>query len=392
MASEKLTKERIVSFTYRGGWDVRWDSRVTGLGVRIFPSGKKSFVYSYRAGGRKRLLTLGAFGTLTLDKAREHATKEAAGVLDGRDPVEERRQARRGETLDDLLSHYIDHMKAHGRKSWEPTERRLKRHLPRHLLNRKVSEVTRPEIANLHLEIGKRAPIDANRTLENLRAMFNLAKTWGMLDEMAPNPAERITRYKETARKRFVQPHELPNLARAIDQDSNLYRRAFFWLLLLTGARRGELQNAKWDHIGWDSGRLVLPETKAGEEQFIPLSQAALGILQALPRLEGNPYVFPGDGRRAKEPQPIKNLSAPWAEICKRAKLKDLRIHDLRRTVGSYMSQNGVDLNVIKEGLRHSSISTTLTYARLGEDPARAAMEEHGQRIFSLTGRVRELR
>lgn len=178
----------------------------------------------------------GAFGKLALDMARDRVTKEAAVILDGRDPVEERRQARLGETLADLLAHYIDHMKAHGRKSWEPTERRLEQHLSRSLLSRKVPGVTRPDIAHLHREIGNNAPINANRTLENLRAMFNLAKTWGMLDEMAPNPAERITRYKEISRKRFVQPHEMPRLARAIDQDPNLFRRAFFWMLLSSAA------------------------------------------------------------------------------------------------------------------------------------------------------------
>lgn len=390
MASENLTKSRVESFTYRGGWDVRWDGKVTGFGVRIFPSGKKSFVYSYRQGGRKRLLTLGAFGKLTTDEARDLAIKEAARVLDGHDPVEARRAARLGETLEDLKTHYIDHLKAHGRKTWEAVERRLDRHLPSRLLSRKVSDIKRSEIAELIRKIGDQTPVNANRTLESLRSMFNLAKTWGMLDEMVPNPAERLTRYKETRRKRFVLPDELPKLARAIDQDPNLYRRALLWLLLLTGARRGELQNAKWPQVQWESKRLILPETKSGEEQFIPLSNEAVAILQAVPKVEGNPYVFPGDNRRRNGPKPLANLSAPWKEICKRAGLENLRIHDLRRTVGSYMSQSGVDLNVIKAGLRHASISTTLIYAHLGDDPARKAMDDHGKQIFGLTGRVRE--
>jgi integrase len=391
VAGQHLTKSKIDGFTYAGGWDVRWDSKVTGFGVRIFASGKKSFVYSYRANGRKRLLTLGPYGKITLDEARALARKEAAKVIEGHDPIEERKRARKGETLADLIAQYIEYQKAHGKKTWQATQRRLDLHVPKSWRQRKVWEVTRADVAQLHRDLGANTPTNANRTLESLRAMFNLAKTWGLLDEMAPNPAERIPKYRETRRKRFVEPHELPKLASAIDQDPNVYRRAYFWLLLLTGARRSELQYATWDQVCWESGRLTLPDTKSGEEQFIPLNREALGILQAIPQVEGNPYIFAGDDRRKGGPRPIRNLSAPWKDICRRAGLEDLRIHDLRRTVGSYMSQAGVELNTIREGLRHASISTTLTYARLGQDPARQAMEGHGAFVRQRAGQVRDV-
>jgi integrase len=134
--------------------------------------------------------------------------------------------------------------------------------------------------------------------------------------------------------------------------------------------------------VEWEAKRLRLPDTKSGEEQFIPLSGAALAILEATPRVHVSPFLFPGLRKRGHEPRPIANLSDPWKQILKRAELSDLRIHDLRRTVGSYLSQSGVELNVIKEGLRHASISTTLTYARLGADPAREALEAHGKAIL----------
>lgn len=93
MSAQKLTKTKIDSFTYAGGWDVRWDNMVTGLGVRVYASGKKSFVLSYRSSGRKRLMVLGRYGPMTLYHARERAGKHLVAVRDGKDPMEERRKA-----------------------------------------------------------------------------------------------------------------------------------------------------------------------------------------------------------------------------------------------------------------------------------------------------------
>ena len=126
-----LTKQNIDAFKYEGGWDVRWDDKVPGLGVRIYPSGKKAFVLSFRAKGRKRLMVLGRWGAdLTLSQAREGAQKHRVGLRDGVDPLEERRKGAKGKTLRDLCDDYlVDHAKPH-KKTWRTDEGRLRRHIP----------------------------------------------------------------------------------------------------------------------------------------------------------------------------------------------------------------------------------------------------------------------
>ena len=154
-------------------------------------------------------------------------------------------------------------------------------------------------------------------------------------------------------------------------------------LYLLTGLRKTELLRARRDDVDWNRGTLHLPDTKSGEEQSATLSGAALAILQSIPQQEGNPYFLCG----AKPGHHLVNIEKPWRRIRKAAGLEDVRLHDLRRTTGSWLSQASVDLNLIREALRHQNISTTLTYARLGQDAARDVMEEHGKRILEAAGR-----
>ena len=114
MTATKLTKSKIDRFQHRGGWDVRWDNVITGLGVRVYPSQKMAFVLSYRTGGRKRLMVLGRYGVLTLDQARARARKHLVQVRDGADPLHEKQRAAAGRTFDDLLDTYIvRHAKVH---------------------------------------------------------------------------------------------------------------------------------------------------------------------------------------------------------------------------------------------------------------------------------------
>lgn len=390
--SSKLTERSIKGFTYRKGRDVRWDTAVPGLGLRIYPSGKKAFIISYRVRGRKRLLTLGSQGVLKLDQARRQAKRELVMVGDGGDPLEEKRKRERGKTFGDLSKMYItDHAKGPQfperprKKTWKADENRLARHIPKTWKSRKADDIGRWDVERLHNLIGADHPYEANRLLEILRKMFKLARVWGFIEPMADNPAEGIDKFRERKRKTWVRPEELPAIARAIDNESSIYVRAVMWLYLFTGCRKTELLVAEWRDVDWERGQLRLPDTKAGEEQTASLSPPALAILQALPRQEGNPYILPG----AKEGQHLVNVDKAWRRIRKAAGVEHVRLHDLRRTVGSWLAQGGVDLNRIKDAMRHANITTTLIYAQLGETPAKAAMEEHAQRILEAAGKHR---
>ena len=380
----KLTTRAIKTFAYAGGWDVRWDDDVPGLGVRVYPSGKRAFVLSYRSGGRKRLMVLGRFGgDLTLDQARDAAREQRVGVRKGLDPLDEKRKAAQGETFDDLIDAYMErHARPH-KKTWKTDLGRLERHIPAAWKRRKASSISREDIGRLHGRIGETRPYEANRLIDLLRVMFRLARLWYFVKSDADNPAEGITKFKEHKRKRWVTPEELPRLAQAIDQETNIYVRSAIWLYLLTGLRKTELLAAKRADIDWDRAMLRLTDTKAGEEQEAALSAPALAILQATPAEDKNPYILPGKKRR----QHLVNINKPWLRIRKAAGLEDVRLHDLRRTTGSWLTQAGVDLGVIKKALRHANIATTLIYAQLGADPARDAIEAHGQPILAAAGK-----
>ena len=381
----KLTNKAIRSFTYDGGWDVRWDSEITGLGLRVYPSEKKAFVLSFRAGGRKRLMVLGPFGVLTVEQARDMARKHLVSVREGQDPLEAKRREAEGETFGHLIEVYIErHAKAH-KKSWREDARRLTQHIPTAWRSRRTDAITRADVTSLHTKIGAEHPYEANRLLSLLHLMFRLAGQWGLLKEGKANPASDIKKFKETKRKRWVHPEELPALARAVDNEQNIYVRAALWLYLLTGLRKTELLQARWADIDWDRKQLRLPDTKAGEEQSIALSAPAIAILQATPELPENPHILPG----ARKGQHLVNIAKPWGRIRATAGLHDVRLHDLRRSVGSWLSESGIDLNTIKDALRHADIGTTLIYARLSADPAREAMEAHGKRIMEIAGRQR---
>ncbi len=358
-----------------------WDSDPAGLGVRVFSTGARSFVLMYRTrDNRKRMMTLGKFGVLTLDEARKRAKRALVAARDGADPLEELQEARRGDTVKDLAAIYLErHAKKH-KKSWKDDERRLDNYIVPALGHRKIADVKRSDVARLHGDIGDTKPYEANRVLALVAVMFNKAAEWGYLPEDAPNPAARVQSFREKSRDRWVKPDELPELLKAIEAEPNIYIRAAFKLYLLTGLRRSELLGLRWKDIDLSRKELRLEDTKAGRSHVVPLSAPALEILRSLPRQLGNAYVLPGHVRG----QPLVNVAKPWGRIRTAAGLEDVRLHDLRRTVGSWLATSGASLTLIGKVLNHSNASTTQVYARLAEDAGRPALEEHGARIGPL--------
>jgi integrase len=375
----RLTKAICDKAAYTGKDNERvvlWDDETPGLGLRIYPSGQRAFVLSYRHQARKRLIALGRYGILTLDMARDRARKALAHVEES-DPLAERQKVRLGENFADLAREYMERHAKPKKRSWREDARMIESFLQAPLGQRKLTDIRRADIASLHRRIGQTSPIAANRVLSLLSKMFALASRWDMLDENAVNPARGIDRYTETKRDRWITPTELPELAKAIDAEPNEMARHAIWLYLLTGARRSELLSAKWEDIDFDRRVLRLPKTKAGRAHEIPLSKAALTLLRQIPRAAGNPYVLAG----RKAGRPLVNISKPWKRVRTAAKIEDVRLHDLRRTVGSWLATAGNSLTLIGKVLNHSSVSTTAIYARLGQDEARMALEQLGQRI-----------
>lgn len=384
----KLTKVCVDKMVYEKQdrkCDIRWDDTMPGFGIRIYPPAsdggvRKAYVLSYRAFGRKRLITLGYHGVLTLDQARAMAREKLVDVDRGEDPLITRQKINRGKTIKELCSTYIErHAKPH-KKSWRKDESHINRFILPAWGTHKVVNILQNDVIAIHNKIGSTRPYEANRVLTLLSKMFSLAQQWGFVPGDAKNPAAGIRHYKEHKRDRWVTPEELPRLVQAINEEENIYAAKGIWLYLLTGLRKNELLQAKYEDIDWERKELRIGETKSGKTHYVPLSEPAIEAIKRLPRQVGNPYLLPGKKIRSH----LVNISKPWLRIRKKADMEDVRLHDLRRTVGSWLAQSGNSLHLIGRILNHSSQATTAVYARFGQDHVREALDAHGKKISEL--------
>jgi integrase len=354
---------------------IYWDDQLKGFGLRVYPSGKKSFVVGTRIKGKWTIHVLGPYGVLTPIQGRELALQKLSEIRLGQNPFEKSK----GVTLGQFAREYIERHAC--RKKSERIDRQMiDTHLVDKFAQRPLDGITRAEIAKLHHEVGKKTPYKANRLLSLISKMYELAITWGHLPEAHPNPAKRIERFKEEKRERYVTKDEMPRLLAAIDTEESPYIRSAIWLYLLTGVRKSELLRVKWGDIDLDRCELSIPDTKADRPHLLPLSSLALEVLRKTPKEVGNEYVFPS-GRTGGH---LVNIEKPWGRIKIAAGLKDVRLHDLRRTVGSYMAQAGASINLIGKILNHSNLSTTQVYARFNQDPMRDALEAHAEVIKGI--------
>jgi integrase len=383
----KLTKTMIDKLEYTapaGGRDVLWDTEVRGLGLRVYPSGLKSFVLSYRTLGQKRLMALGDYGELTLIEGRVRARRHLLQARDGVDPLIEKKREKQGETMRDLCRHYMqEHATPHKKKrSAEEDRRKIERYILPEWANRKVKSITANDVASLHRKIGENSIYEANRTLSLLSCMFRLAQQpWQFLGPNSLNPTRGISRFKELKRDRWVTPQELPKLAEAIAKEESIYVRAAIWLFLLTGLRKNELLSARWEQVDFHRRELCIPENKSGRPHYVPLSSPVIAILNTLPRSYENPFILPG---RLSGKHLIK-IDGAWYRIRKAAGVEDVRLHDLRRTLASWLAQAGNSLHLIGRVLNHANTTTTQVYARFGQDHVREALEAHGKAVMAIS-------
>ncbi|MBI5445871.1 MAG: site-specific integrase [Deltaproteobacteria bacterium] len=473
----KLTKRYIDAAKYEGDAsrneeDVRWDLEVRGFGLRIYPSGTKTFIIRYRQNGRRKGYTVGTFGVLTVDQARDDARKLLGLVKrDGADPSGDKKREAHGETVADMAKAFFE-LYAEPRlkpRTVKEYRRQYTTHIEKRWGSRLARSIRRPEVVGLHADLGAKIPTQANRTLMMLCSLFSFGLEHGYLPEGASNPAHGIEKFPERERDRWVRAGELPQLIEAIDAEPNIYVRAAFWMYLLVGARKSELLAAKWADVDFERQELRFPDTatKSGTTHYVPLSEAAMAVLSTIPRLDGNPFIFVGRGprrrRKTDPPLPVPrppthlvNINKPWTAIRDRAALAvwredprlsavveqvkddgfrervrcaaakkrrpltddeqetlrrdptsrevreaasvdlptaqlDVWIHDLRRTVGSWLATHGESLPLIGKVLNHQDTKTTSIYSRLAEDPIRRALEEHGQRIMGTAKKIRVL-
>ena len=382
----KLTKRIVDAARPEPAGDVfLWDDALPGFGLRVKPSGTKTYLVQYRNdGGRTRRLAIGRHGVIATEQAREKARAVLVDVTKGADPSAERQARRAAPTVAALCDRFLDEYGVERKKPRSLTEDRqnIDRFIRPALGTMKVQAVTRGDVLKLHHGL-KATPYQANRMRACLSKMLNLAELWGLRPD-GSNPCRHVKPYAEMKRERFLSAAELARLGDTLAEADRTATEpapviAALRLLILTGCRLSEVLTVRWEHVDFESRCLRLPDSKTGAK-VVHLNAPALEVLSRLPRVDGNPYVIVGRAEEAR----LNDLERPWRRIRARAGLECVRLHDLRHSFASVAAGLGEGLPMIGKLLGHTQAATTHRYAHLASDPVKAATEKVGAALAGM--------
>lgn len=258
--------------------------------------------------------------------------------------------------FDELADHYL-RIHASNKKSGRKDKGYMRRELLPNFGGKQIHEITKVDILTWFNGFGqgRSKPVAANRAFQILKKMFNLAIEWGYFP--GPNPCHGIKQFKEKARKRFLTKEEIKRLTLILNTKSPVVQAAFK-TILLTGLRKGELLNIRARDVYLDRRLIFVPETKNGEERYVPLPP--FEYFQLTANMKPEEYVFKGNANNGR-----LNADKEWLKIRKEAELNDVTIHDLRRTFASHLAMQGESLLSIAKALGHKSQRSTEVYAHL---------------------------
>ncbi len=352
------------------------DIRVAGLGVRVRPSGHRSFVWHGTVNGKALRTTVGSAALTTVEEARS----ECRALLDGSHPLCAEDPAGRAAVplfRDFVMQDWLLARRGYCSPGWgERVERMIQTRLLSTFGALRLDRIGRPHVERWFDALSRKTPGAANMTLVVFRQIMSAAKAAGHVgtDPVAgikPNPGRKMTR--------FLSAKEIGSLHRTLDRlvqerPSRRPQADVIRLLLLTGCRKSEILKVKWSEF--DGDMLRLAEAKTGP-RTVWLSEVAQAVIARQPRT-GSAFVFPSPRDPARPQSPQLNL---WCRARREAGIEDVRLHDLRHTVASQAVARGVPLPTVARMLGHSQPTMTLRYAHVGDHEVEDAAERVGTSI-----------
>jgi len=358
-----------------------YDTKIRGLGVAITGKGTKTFIVYKKIDGKPERITLGHFPALSIENARTLALEVNTQIAKGKNPNKEKHRVQQELELGSLFKRYLEHYAKNHKKSWLGDEKLFKRYLLG-LERKKISLIKKSDIESLHASIGNNhGKYAANRTLALLQTMYNKAINWGW---EGANPCLGIKKFKEKSRDRFLQADEFSKFFQSLAEEVNIIARDFILVSLLTGARKNNVLSMRWKEVNLENRTWRIPETKSGEALTIPLMDEVIQILEQRKfdnkekGFGNSEFIFPGIGKNGYLADPKK----AWKRVLKSSNIEDFRIHDLRRTMGSWQAATGATTVIIGKSLGHKSQQATAIYARLNLDPVRGSMEKATEAMY----------
>jgi integrase len=377
------------------------DDEVVGFGLQVRGNGRKSFTLDYTFEARRRRFFIGDYPAWSVAAARDEAKRLKREVDAGRDPLDKRDERWVAPTVADLVQRYLDE---HVSKQAPDSRRDIASMMRTFVLpawgKRKVLDIRTADVDKLLADIAKgRArphkertkhkrekplkgarptPGRANRVGSAIRKMFNLAIRWELRTD---NPASAFIRNPESPRERYLDLNEIGRLSEVLTSHPNRRAADIVRLLMLTGARRGEVLNARWEQFNLDGAVWTKPAatTKQRRLHRTPISGATVALLRTIrARVPAEcPWVFPGDA----EGKPVQEIKRFWDDVRDKAELTGVRVHDLRHTFASLLVSGGMSLPMIGKLLGHTQVQTTQRYAHLFDDPLRVGLDQVGNML-----------
>jgi integrase len=360
------------------------DTHKNAAGLQLrHTSTAKTFFIQRRIDGKPERVTIGKFPDVSIENARKESARLNGLISQGINPLNDVRALKTETTLQELFDEFLQHRRnRRGAYLSDRTKQGYRYDFGLYLAkwgNRKLSAFKDTDFGRLHADIGREHPTTANRVVALASSLFGYASERKLYKGI--NPAQGIRKFPERSRDRFLQADELPAFFKALAEEPNETLRDYFLISLLTGARRSNVLAMQWREINLDRAEWRILRTKNGEPQTVTLSAEVLEILKGRQGVDAL-WVFPGTGATGHLVEPKK----AWRRVLDRAGLEDLRIHDLRRTLGSWQAKTGASLVIVGKSLNHKSPSTTAIYARLDLDPVRESIDRATGAILVAAG------